>query len=321
MKPIHYIPPILIVLTAAIGLASSDPDGQHRKSEQDRLVPEAGEVTFVEGRVEVKRSSGWIPLLVGDRVLPGDSVRSSDAGRTELTWNKPERVVRAERGSLIGLSGETRGRDIRFSVVSVERGAVWAKVVGSPGFELRSSGIESRIGTATAALRVKEGTDRLAVFTGAVEANGYRLTDGKGLAAKAGQSEIFAVASDDDLRDGWQDVVRDESPAVVEQIEPPRTRQLTRDLRDLNPDVYLGVEVELTGRGASCDEFETDEARIRKIRVRSSSRDGLGSDRKVRLLNDTFAVLKARYPGILETVVLEFDDNRPRLSLKYAAAG
>ena len=44
-------------------------------------------------------------------------------------------------------------------------------------------------------------------------------------------------------------------------------------------------------------------------------------DRKVQLLKDTFYVLKERYPQVLETVVLEFDDNRPRLVLKYAATG
>tara|TARA_Y100000588_G_scaffold383490_1_gene472929 strand:+ start:3129 stop:3260 length:132 start_codon:yes stop_codon:yes gene_type:complete len=38
----------------------------------------------------------------------------------------------------------------------------------------------------------------------------------------------------------------------------------------------------------------------------------------VELVNDTFDVLKRRYPGIENTVVLEFDDARPELQLKYA---
>jgi hypothetical protein len=134
-------------------------------------------------------------------------------------------------------------------------------------------------------------------------------------------SEPFNVALEDDLRDGWRDIVQEAIGGLADPVQAPETQILTRDIRDLNPEIYLGVQVELTGSSTGEHNFEASEARIRKIRVKAAKWDGMLPDHKVQLLNDTFYVLKERYPGILETIVLEFDDNRPRLSLKYAAAG
>lgn len=101
---------------------------------------------------------------------------------------------------------------------------------------------------------------------------------------------------------------------VVEASEP---RRLTKAIRDLSPAIYLGIELELEGQGSG-ERFQASKARIRKIRVRSSAWDRLRPDKKVDLLNETFDVLNRRYPGIKNTVVLEFDDARPGLELRYA---
>ncbi len=78
------------------------------------------------------------------------------------------------------------------------------------------------------------------------------------------------------------------------------------------------MELELAGRQGQGG-FRPSEARIRRIRVRASRWDALEPGRRVELLNQTFAALKARYPNITHSVVLEFDDERPDLSLRYAS--
>ncbi len=104
------------------------------------------------------------------------------------------------------------------------------------------------------------------------------------------------------------------------KTEPGNAEAHQRPARP-EPEIYLGVEIELTGRATNETTFKTEKARIRKIRVKSAKWDDLLPARKAQLLNDTFYVLKERYPNILETIVLEFDDDRPRLSLKYSTAG
>ena len=92
----------------------------------------------------------------------------------------------------------------------------------------------------------------------------------------------FPVGFEDDLCDGWRDIVHESlsiQDGLVEQS--PQALKLTRDLRDLSPEIYLGVEVELIGSSRNND-FEADEARIRKIRVKAAKWDGVGGLRAVR---------------------------------------
>ena len=280
-------------------------------------------MTFVEGTVEVRRpDSGWKPLYVGEYVMPKDVLRSGDGGRTEVSFGNPRRVLRIERGSVVALGGRPAGDRLVLVSARIDQGVMWAKVSGGRNFTVASPTITSRFNAAKLAVRVDEESERLAVYQGSVEVNGHSLQGGEGLLTSGGQSDLFEVSNDDDLRDGWRDIVQ-EALTASDKVDSdvPQTQRLTRDLRDLNPEIYLGVEVELTGTAAEATGFAAEAARIRKIRVKASKWDVMEADHKVDLLNDTFDVLKGRYPGILETVVLEFDDNRPRLSLKYAAAG
>ncbi len=53
------------------------------------------------------------------------------------------------------------------------------------------------------------------------------------------------------------------------------------------------------------------------LKIRSDTWDNLQAAHKVQVLNETFNRLKQRYPQMMHSVVLEFDDGRPDLELKY----
>ena len=321
-KTKQYIPILAgLLLLGGLGIGRSDSDDLASQATL-RLVAERGTVTFAEGAVAVRRlDTGWEPLYVGDRVGPDDAVRSDEGGRAEMTWERPNCIIRLERASVIDLESAAVGGRLMMIGVRLDRGAVWARAHRT--FRLTSPYVSATLDRATLSLRADVSSDRLAVYHGTAQIDGLPLSNGEGVIVGDSGTHTFAVGVEDDMRDGWQDVsgVARAARNVPGQESLPETRRLTRDLKDLSPEIYLGVEVELTGKATGEAEFEADAARIRKIRVRSSKWDVMRPDRKVQLLNDTFYVLRERYPSILETVVLEFDDNRPRLSLKYAATG
>ena len=323
-KPKLYAPVLtFFMLLCGLSFASNDSEDTSEES-LPRLISERGTVTFAEGNVEIRRrKSGWEPLYAGDRVRPDDSLRTRSDGRVEVSWADPIRILRVERESVVALGGAAVGNRLILIGARVDLGAVWTKVVGKrPPFVLSSPSIRSTFERATLAIRVEDETSRLAVYQGQVDLDDRSLTGGQGILVSTEGIRPFDVATEDDLRDGWRDIVLEALPVQTTQTERnPETRRLTRDLRDLSPEIYLGVEIELTGRATNETTFKTEEARIRKIRIKSAKWDAMLPARKVQLLNDTFYVLKERYPNILETIVLEFDDDRPRLSLKYATAG
>jgi len=323
-KPKFYAPVLtFFLLLGGLSFAGND-SGDISEKNLPRLVPERGFVTFAEGNVEVRRrKSGWEPLYVGDRVRPDDSLRTRSDGRLEVSWTDPRRILRVERESVVALGGAAVGNRLILVGARVDLGAVWAKVVGKRRpFVLSSPSIQSTFERATLAIRVEDESSRLAVYEGQVDLDDRSLTGGQGIVVSTEGMLLFDVATEDDLRDGWQDIVSKALTAETTPIErTPETQKLTRELRDLNPEIYLGVEIELIVMSTDRSIFETGEARIRKIRVKSAKWDDMLPARKVQLLNDTFYVLKERYPRILETIVLEFDDDRPRLFLKYATAG
>lgn len=325
MKKPKLYAPVLTVLLLLCGLSFAGNDsGEIPEKNPSGLIPERGFVTFAEGNVEVRRrESGWEPLYAGDSVRPDDSLRTRSDGRVEVSWTDPIRILRVERESVVALGGTAVGNRLILVGARVDLGAVWTKVVGKRRpFVLSSPSIHSTFARATLAIRVEDESSRLAVYQGQVDLDDRSLTGGQGIEVSAEGIQPFDVATEDDLRDGWRDIVSVALPADTTRTGwTPETQRLTRDLRDLSPEIYLGVEIELTGRATDQRAFETEEARIRKIRVKSAKWDNMLPARKVQLLNDTFYVLKQRYPNILETIVLEFDDDRPRLSLKYAAAG
>jgi hypothetical protein len=325
MKKPKLYAPVLTFLLLLCGLSFAGNDSEDPPEKRlPRLIPERGTVTFAEGNVEIRRKkSGWEPLYAGGRVRPDDSLRTRSDGRVEVSWADPIRILRVERESVVALGGAAVGNRLVLVGARVDLGAVWTKVVGlRRPFVLSSPSIRSTFDRATLATRVEDETSRLAVYQGQVDLDDRSLTGGQGILVSTEGIRPFDVATEDDLRDGWRDIVLEALPAETTQTERnPETQRFTRDLRDLSPEIYLGVEIELTGRATNETTFKMEEARIRKIRIKSAKWDDMLPARKVQLLNDTFYVLKERYPNILETIVLEFDDDRPRLSLKYATAG
>ncbi|MCH2664769.1 hypothetical protein MK139_10550 [bacterium] len=323
-RPRLYIPAACgLLLLCVLGFAHSNPDTLTGDA-TPRLLPERGLVTFAEGSAQVRRSGGnWEPLYVGDRVGPTDSLRSLKTGRSEISWGNPKCVLRVESESVVALDGAVAGNRLVLVGARVNQGAVWAKVIGEHAFRLSTEHIRASFDQATLSMRSDRKKTRLAVYQGQANVGAGVLYGGQGMWVAESGTETFAVGPEDDLRDGWHDIVKEAlvvSEPAARSEAPQEARTLTRDVRDLSPEIYLGVEVELT-RLEEKTGFVAEAARIRKIRVRSSRWDDMQPDRKVQLLKDTFYVLKERYPQVLETVVLEFDDNRPRLVLKYAATG
>ena len=146
----------------------------------------------------------------------------------------------------------------------------------------------------------------------------HRVASSRVLSMRSGWAPIWAdLDPDDDWRDGWK---RRTEASSLRQVAVQQTVRgpVHRTIRDINPEVYLSVEVEMNG-AEDRSEQKAAQVQIQKIKIRSENWDRLRPDRKVKLLNETFYLLKGRYPGIDHSVVLEFDDGRPNLRLLYPA--
>jgi hypothetical protein len=130
-NPKHYVPVLLVILLlVSLGFASSDTRDLTNKV-LPPLVPERGVVTFAEGHVEVRREdTEWEQLYTDDGANPEDSIRTSDEGRTEVSWGNPRRLLRIERESIVALSGAAVGNRLVLVGARVDKGATWAKVRG-----------------------------------------------------------------------------------------------------------------------------------------------------------------------------------------------
>lgn len=313
-----------------------------------RLVGHEGAlVSFVAGSVDVVRADGHrgapCPLLGKSEVFPGDTIVTGPEGRVELQLSDPPRTIRLERESVVALMGQERGRRIVLIGMRVESGHVWVEASAETGartgpFMVVTNHATARLHRATMAVLRDDGESRFSVFDGAALVDGLaglRLKAGQGVAVDgAGRTREYKVATDGNK--GWLTAQVDSAEPTDETPGPAlQNLTLSHAIRDLNPEIYLGVDLELEGVGrravsrsgesmaataGQASRFQTHEARVRKIRVRSSAWDGLGPDRKVELLNQTYAVLKLKYPSLLNTVILEFDDARPALELRYSAA-
>ncbi len=287
-------------------------------------------VSFARGTVEVRSSEGyWARVGRGYRISNGDSIRTREGTRVEVTL--------LENGSRLRVEGEN-GLAINASKSSVkcsiEKGGVWAEAnnPGSGGTEMVLAAGNTEASSRSGAFRVRRGdsgTSRISVYRGeavvkSTDQNGAggRLTRGQSLTLTSGEAPVFDQGvGDDPWEYGWK-------PLLAEGEDEPADRAgasskpalLKRDLREINPEIYLAVEVELKGQRSSDTEFFADEVQIRKIKVRARNWDRLPAAEKVDLLNDTFDELRLKYPAIKHSVILEFDDHRPRLELKYGAA-
>ena len=320
-----YIPGGILAAIVVAGLLIAR--GPAAESVSTVLRPVGALVTLVAGHVDVirgdKPEEGPVPLFARSYVYPGDRIVTGSNGRAELTMTKSARIVRVERASVLALEGRVEGEKIVIAGARVDTGDVWVKVsAGKVTFELGLGSVDARVSEGVVAVH-RSGATRLVVFEGEaiLGQDGQVVRAGEGVdIAPSGAVSPFIADSEYLPKGGWRVAAAadEKTVAVVDGPgEGSEPRKLTKAIRDLSPAIYLGVELELKGQGSG-ERFQASEARIRKIRVRSSAWDRLGPDKKVNLLNDTFEVLNRRYPGIKNTVVLEFDDARPGLELRYA---
>ena len=299
-----------------------------RDAERAEQAPIAT-VSFARGTVEVKTSEGfWTRVSRGHHIGHGDSIRSREGTRVE--------VKLLEKGSRLRVEGETRLaiHASQSSVkCSIEKGGVWAEAnnLDSGGAEivLASGNIEasSRSG-AFRMHRADAGTSQVSVYRGKAvvkstdqKETGEALTPGQILTFSPGRAPVLNQdGADDPWVSGWKPQPSETGDEPEDQAGASQEPALLkRDLRDINPEIYLAVEVELKGKRSADTGFLADEVQIRKIKVRARNWDRLPAVEKVNLLNDTFDELRIRYPALKHSVILEFDDHRPKLELKYRA--
>ena len=294
-------------------------------------------ISFVDGTVEVRLGSGqWRPARRGQVLHAGDAVRTGKSGRAELAFDDRPGRLRLDSRTRILFKG-----DRSITGGHVGSGSVWAEVSPwreqTPTFRLGTAAVGARAFDATYRVHVvSPDSVRTAVYRGratvapATRATGrtpsqagQEVAEGFAVTAiRGGRLVLEAIRHDEDWKDGW--LHRDDAGAHPNTgASAPRTssvRSLRHELTDISPDVYLSVQLELRGTHNSTSGFRAREVQIRRISIRSRRWDGMDPERKVTLLNETFSLLKDRYPNIRHSVVLQFDDGRPDLELKYGGS-
>jgi len=291
-------------------------------------------VSFVEGQVTAQtEKQPERKLKKGQSVFPGDVVKTGDDGRLELRLRAPEGRLRLDRGTTLTVWGNAHGPRVVATGGMVSQGSVWAglspkRKLGNP-FVLDTETLRaSAKGTVFRVEAQKEGWVRVSVYDGTVSTSSVQkggwqglreILTGQALRLLQGQAPMIEKI---DLRSDWSngwEPHREASMIVEEQNnEEEISRSLIRDLRNINPDLYMSVEVKVQGMESQKKRFRVESVQIRKLKIRANIWDDLQAVHKVRVLNETFDQLKQRYPKMLHSVVLEFDDGRPDLALRYA---
>jgi hypothetical protein len=322
--------PTLVLSAALVAfftyLALRPPKARARNVECGRPLVVAT-ISFATGDVEVRtREGNWKRARRGHRIVAGESLLSNKGNRVEIQLSGDTSRLRLEGDTAISLLDHDNQIECK-----IDKGSVWAeeksKDPGKAEFVLSSAElVASSPSGAFRVHRLNEETSQVSVYKGsATVISGHQgktrehLRRGHALTLTSGRSPILTeIANEGDWKDGWQA----QSLEVVEELpcKPtvslhPATMKLS--LRDINPEVYLSVEVEFKGKRSTSQGFLTDEVQIQKIRVRADTWDKLPALEKVDLLNETFTTLKGKYPSIRHSVILEFDDDRPNLELKY----
>ena len=291
-------------------------------------------VSFVEGDATVsQKNETERKLKKGQSVFPGDVVRTGLNGRLELALRIPDGRLRLDRETTLTLWGNTQGARAIATGGIVSQGSVWAGL--SPKRKLENPFVldtetlrASAKGTIFRVEALNEGRVRVSVYDGTVATasahksgwEGVReISAGQALKMLPGQVPVVEKI---DLREDWSDGWGSHQDVPVafggQSKEKQISRSLIKDLHSINPDLYMSVEVEVQGLENQKKRFLAKSAQIRKLKIRADTWDGLQASHKVRVLNETFDRLKQRYPKMMHSVVLEFDDGRPDLALRYA---
>ena len=294
--------------------------------------------SYVEGLVEVFSRGLWTRVKKGDLLESGDAIRTGEDGRIELLLGSAKGRVRLDRRTEFDVWGIRKGKKWISTGGRVATGSAWAHInsrADENSFVLETPAVKAVAkGTIYRVHVVTNDSVEVSVYKGAAEASflmtpsaggeeiwgEQRLVSaGQAITAAPGRApQIVKIDLREDWSDGWQQrrvTSLGSGEPLVEHVEVRRS--VIRDLQNLNSDLYLSVEVALTGWEGESNRFRAEEAHIRKIKIRAYAWDRMNPEEKVRLLNETYLVLKQRYPNITNSVVLEFDDNRPDLALRY----
>ena len=331
-----FLPTVLLsmLLVGFCTYMTVKPAGARARSEAPKSTIGVAYVSFAEGDVTVNAvNHGARNLKKGQAVFPGDVIDAGIDGKVELVLRTPNGRLRLDRETTLTVWGHIQGSQAHATGGLVSRGSVWARL--SPRHRLKNPFVldtqtlrASVVGTVFRVQVQDEGWVRVSVYDGMVattgtENDGWRglreISAGQSLKLLPGQAPVVEKI---DLREDWSDGwgKHSETPVDYEmRVEEKQiSRSLIRDLRGFNPDLYLSVEVEVQGVESQKHEFQAESAQIRKLKIRSDTWDNLQAAHKVQVLNETFNRLKQRYPQMMHSVVLEFDDGRPDLELKYA---
>ncbi len=349
MKTRDLLPPTLATLALSLVLVgfcmyvTVRPAEIRPRPASKKSPPGVASISFVEGQAEIRSPGGvWTPARRGDLLRPGDAIRTGVDGRMELRLRDLPGRLRLDRETVFSLWGDRR--DEPAAGGRVTKGSVWADVgawkAGGNRFVLDSPTARASAEEAVFQMHVlRPDSVQLSVYDGVARAgfSGGRtggtaagnleraqqpVLVGQALTLVPGRAPVLSrVDPQGDWTNGWR------NPSAEARRWPeesggarPRVTALRRDLREINPEVYLSVEVELKGRQRGDAPFRPEEVRLRKIQIRSQTWDSLAPAKKVDLLNETFTFLKGRYPNIKHSVILKFDDGRPDLELKYASS-
>ncbi len=170
--------------------------------------PEGAWVSLVAGQVDVVRDRGTEarePLLGRTYVYPGDRIVTGGDGRVELTMEKPARMLRIERGSVVTVEGREKGGRIPIVGVRVDRGDVWARVSRAHEvFGLALGRVEAWVRDSVISSHRGEST-RFVVFEGEAQMaeSGQVLRPGQGILITA-TGEATPYVADSTPRNGWR---------------------------------------------------------------------------------------------------------------------
>jgi hypothetical protein len=161
------------------------------------ITAEAGGVNYVEGGVNVLRSSGASGLLLkGDKIAVGDRVTTNQSGRAEILLNP---------GSYLRIAGDStfefKTTSLEDLQLRMEKGSAILEVFATNDFRVVVESPRSKIDVVQSGVYrvdvLADGTSRLEVWKGKAEVAGSTVKGGKSAVAAEGPVAVAKFDRDD----------------------------------------------------------------------------------------------------------------------------
>ncbi len=325
-------------------------------AEKEKELRQTAVISFIVGGVEFKGEHGtdWHPARVGFRIVSGDAIRTGPDSRAELQTRGPHSVIRVGENTTFVLH-QSEGQGLKGARAHLVEGNLWGNVkhlkeqerfaFETPTVTADARGTTFRMeahGDTAVGVYVYEGTIEVKTQVddrGSKRAATFNVGRGQSLRVAVDQPPQAApIPATDGWRNGWQPKKRQEieeeelSLPVPMRIEekarprqaPPaasRAQMMRKEILDLAPDVFSEIRLKMEGnRYVTEAEMFNEAISVQEIEIEVTGKawDALPADRKEGLLNETFYLLKMRYPNITRFVTLKFNDGRQNLKLEYA---